>query len=105
MNTQNPSFTRYLVGAALVFLGMIFLIVAAPVSFGRSDQDKCDPWQYRDENGDCVDRPHVHHHPDVHYEPAGSEQCWVECMCEEGSYPSGNDCGPCSFVGTVCMDL
>jgi len=84
-------------------LNTVALMFALPGSLAQSDRDRCDPWQYRDDNGDCVDRPHVHHHLHVHYEPDAGEQCWIECMCEEGTYPSGNDCGGCSFVGTVCI--
>ena len=51
------------------------------------------------------DKPHVHHHHHVHYEPEGGEQCWIKNVICKGIYPSGNDCGACSFVGTVCMDL
>jgi hypothetical protein len=103
MNTQPLSFARHLVGTALMLLSVVFLIFGLPGSLGQSDQDKCDPWQYRDENGDCVDKPHVHHHYHAHYEPEAGEQCWVECMCEEGTYPGGDNCAPCSFVGTVCI--
>ena len=108
MDTQPLSFARHLVGAALMLLSVAFLIFGLPGSqalqAGNTDQDQCNEWQYRDENGDCVDKEHVHHHYHAHYDPEASEQCWIECMCEEGTSPSGDDCGPCSFVGTVCMD-
>jgi hypothetical protein len=109
MNTQLLRAVRYLVGATLTFLGVAFLIFGLPGSRAQqsqgTDQDRCYEWQYRDENGNCVDKQHVHHHYHTHYEPEGGEQCWIECMCEEGTSPSGDDCGACSFVGTVCMDL
>jgi hypothetical protein len=103
MNTQMLSFTRSLVGTALLFVSVIFLTLALPAGRGQSDQNRCYPWQYRDDNGDCVDRPHVIHIQGERHQPETGEQCWIECMCEEGTYPSGNDCGACSFVGTVCI--
>ena len=109
MNTQILRFPRSLGVRALVFAGVVFLTVALAGSrslqASNTDDCHCYEWQYCDENGDCTDKPHVHHHYHVHYEPEGGEQCWIECMCQEGTYPSGNDCGACSFVGTVCMDL
>jgi len=93
-----------LVGVALA-IGLLCLKSNAqpsPRVMAQNDQDECHPWQYRDHNGNCVDRPHViHHHPG--YEPTGGEQCWMECLCQEGTYPSGNSCSQCSYVGTVCM--
>lgn len=67
----------------------------------QQGNDQCQPWQHKDENGNCVDNPNVvHHHGD--YTPEPGETCWVECMCQEGEYPSGNSCSPCSYVGMVC---
>ena len=91
----------------LVLLGVALLIFLPVGGNGQQtrqkDQDKCDPWQYRDENGDCVDKPHVHHFHGEHHDAEGGEECWVECLCEEAQSPAGDSCAPCSFVGTVCI--
>jgi hypothetical protein len=66
----------------------------------QNDQNKCKPWQHKEDDR-CVDNPGtVHHHG--HYEPAHGEKCWVECLCYERQYPSGDSCAPCSYVGMVC---
>jgi len=104
MNTRLLILTRYLVGIALALWGLSWLFFGLPVQ-GQSqrDQDQCDPWQYRDENGDCVDKPHVHHYHAHTHMPESGEQCWVECLCERGTYPASDNCAPCEFVGTVCI--
>jgi hypothetical protein len=68
----------------------------------QDDQDQCQEWQYKGSDGICHDRPHVTHH-DPGYEASAGEQCWMECLCQEGTYPGGNGCSPCSDVGIVCM--
>jgi len=73
----------------------------APINKIQPDEERCQPWQYRDEDGHCKDRPGVHHHHG-HYDPQPGETCWIECLCREGQAPSGNSCGSCSFVGMVC---
>jgi hypothetical protein len=103
MNTQVRSFPRSLVGTVLAFVSVIFLIAGLPGTRGQSDENRCYPWQYRDDNDECVDRPHVIHFHGEHHPPETGEQCWIECMCEGETYPSGNDCGACSFLGTVCI--
>jgi hypothetical protein len=99
--------SRYFGGIVLVLLGLALLIFLPVGSNGQQtlqqDQDTCKPWQYRDENGDCVDKPHAHHFHGEHHEAEAGEECWVECLCEEGQYPGGDSCAPCSFVGTVCI--
>ena len=94
----------------LVVSVFLFIAVLAFKSSGQStqrlmaqdDQEECHPWQYRDRNGICQDKPHViHHHGD--YDPQLGEECWVECLCQEGLAPGGNGCSPCSYVGTVCI--
>src|SRR5947207_2141087 len=72
----------------------------APSLVAQRDQDKCQPWQRRDKDGDCVDNPGTVHHGG-NYVPGPGQQCWVECLCREGQYPSGSSCSPCSFVGMV----
>ena len=98
---------RYLLAALLVFFGMALLMLGSPASRGQQpqqkDQKECEPWQHRNANGDCVDRPHVHHYHGEHHAPDGGEECWVECLCEVGTYPTADTCAPCSFVGTVCI--
>jgi len=68
----------------------------------QEKKDECKPWQMKDENGNCVDRPNTHHYHGHSHQPEPGETCWVECLCHDGERPSGNDCSPCSFVGTVC---
>jgi hypothetical protein len=48
-----------------------------------------------------VDNPGTTRHHD-HYDPQPGEECWLECLCEDGQYPSGNSCSPCEYVDTVC---
>ena len=95
---------------------MVLLGVALPIVFlpfgssaqspqrlmAQNDQEECKPWQYRDDDGDCVDKPNVIHHQGD-YEPHSGQQCWVECLCRDGQYPSGDNCSPCSYVGIVCI--
>ena len=76
-------------------------IQCAPYLVAQRDEDTCRPWQYKDRDGNCVDRPGTVHHPG-NYAPRPGEQCWIECLCYEGEYPTGNSCSPCSFVGMVC---
>jgi len=103
MNTQIIiRLSRYLAGIVLVLFG-VALLTFLPVRSNGQDQDKCDPWQYRDQNGDCVDKPHTHHIHGEHHAPEAGEECWVECLCEQGQYPANDSCAPCSFVGTVCI--
>ena len=67
----------------------------------RDECEKAHPWQHT-VNGECVDKPHVtHYHGD--HSPGPGEACWIECLCDEGESPSGNSCGPCSYMGTVCI--
>jgi hypothetical protein len=66
------------------------------------NETECPRWQYKDTNGYCVDRPNVFR-PAIDYIPQAGEQCWAECLCKAGTYPSGNGCSPCSHVGTVCI--
>ncbi len=73
----------------------------SPLGPVQEREDRCPPYQHRDDNGHCVDDPGVQHHHG-HYDPEPGEQCWVECLCHEGEYPSGNSCSPCSYVGMVC---
>ena len=68
---------------------------------GDRDKDRCPPYQYKDDNGNCVDKPGTEHHHG-HHEPESGEECWDECLCREGQYPSGGSCSPCSYEGTVC---
>ena len=74
------------------------------VSMRSAQQDDCEkshPWQHK-VNGECVDKPDVHHYHG-HHDPGAGETCWIECLCRDDQTPSGNDCGACSFVGTVCI--
>jgi hypothetical protein len=108
MNTQILNrLARYGVGIALVVLGAALLIFGQPGSHGQQvrqrDQNECSPWQYRDKDGDCVDKPDVHHFHSQHHEAGSGEQCWVECLCEVGTFPASSTCAPCEFVGTVCL--
>jgi hypothetical protein len=76
------------------------------VSEQAEQQDSCEqehPWQHT-VNGKCVDKPGTIHHSGD-YEPVAGEECWVECLCYEGQYPTGESCSPCSFVGMVCIPL
>jgi hypothetical protein len=72
-----------------------------PLTPVQQKEDECHPWQHKNQNGECVDDPGVEHHHG-HYDQGPGEQCWVECLCEDGQYPSGNSCSPCSYVGMVC---
>jgi hypothetical protein len=103
VNTQIRSFTRSLVRTALAFGSVIFLIGGLSGIHGQSDENRCYPWQYRDDNGHRVDMPHVIHFQDEHHPAETGEQYWIQCMCEEETCPSGDDCGACSFLGTVCI--
>jgi hypothetical protein len=107
MNIQLLRLMRFFALSWSAVLGAALLVFALPGSRGQesqqSEEDRCYPWQYRDDHGDCVDRPHVIHFHGEHHPSEAGEQCWIECLCEEGTYPSGNDCGACSFVGTVCI--
>ena|SRR2546423_574877 len=94
----------------LLVLGLILALSANPfklnsrVSTRPSTQDKqCQEWQHK-EGDKCVDDPGVTHHPPG-YTPGREEQCWVECLCREGEYPSNESCAPCSKVGMVCKPL
>lgn len=71
-------------------------------SQGQDDKNQCHPWQEKDKNDNCVDKPGVEHHHG-HYEPQKGEKCWVECLCKEGESPADSSCAPCSYVGVVCM--
>lgn len=66
----------------------------------------CQPWQYRDNNGNCVDRPEAQHHAHGHAPEAG-EKCWevTKCMCRIGTHPAAPSCAPCSYNGTevICI--
>jgi len=68
----------------------------------QKQKDECKPWQQKDKNDNCVDKPGAIHHG-VDYAPSPGETCWVECLCREGLYPQGNSCSPCSKVGVVCI--
>src|SRR6266478_4374334 len=50
-------------------------------SEARSDEDRCRPWQHKEDDR-CVDDRDVeiHHGP---HQPEPTEQCWVvtECLC------------------------
>jgi hypothetical protein len=76
----------------------------AAASLVVAQEDECEkahPWQHK-VDGKCVDKPHVtHYHGD--HNPGEGEECWIECLCYEGQAPSGNGCGSCSYVGTVCI--
>ena len=67
----------------------------------KDECEKAHPWQHK-VNGECVDKPDVHHYHGDH-SPESGEECWIECLCHKGQYPSGNSCSPCSYVGTVCI--
>src|SRR5213082_754589 len=97
--------------AILLVVSVSLLIALLPFrSSGQSaqrlmaqdDQEECQRWQYRDRNGDCVDRRDTFR-PSGDYHPHSGEQCWVECLCHEGQFPGGNGCSPCSYVGLVCI--
>ena len=113
MKTAYP----YIIASGRRHLGKVSIALAVAassilfLSFGpngqprlmaQNDQEKCKPWQYRDDDGDCVDKPDVIHHHG-HYEPHSGEQCWVECLCRDGQYPGGDSCSPCSYEGIVCI--
>jgi hypothetical protein len=66
------------------------------------NENDCRPWQVKDQNGNCVDKPGTTHHPG-HYDPKPGEQCWVECLCEDGQRPAADNCSPCSYQGMVCV--
>jgi hypothetical protein len=72
-------------------------------SAASPEDHKCDPWQEWDPDRErCADKPGTTHHHG-HYEPGSNEQCWDECLCEEGTSPGAQSCSPCSFQGTVCI--
>jgi|ERR1700682_5974377 len=90
----------------LLLFPLLLALIAAPAAprLVTQEQDECErqhPWQHK-VNGACVDKPGVVHYHGNHSPEAG-ERCWIECLCRRGEYPSGNTCGPCSYVGTVCL--
>ena len=67
----------------------------------NNDQQQCQPWQVKDDNGNCVDGPNVFR-PGAGYSPGAGESCWAECECYNGQYPAADNCAPCSYLGQVC---
>jgi len=80
----------------------LYVVTVQPVD-DDDEKEKCKPWQVKDKDTDkCVDKPGATHHHG-HYDPGPHEQCWVECLCEEGEYPGDDSCAPCSYQGMVCV--
>jgi hypothetical protein len=107
MKTRILGSAGSVIGTVMAVVAAAVLIFAPPGSHGQQprqkDQTECNPWQYRDHNGDCVDKPDVHHFHGHAHDPGSGEQCWVECLCEIGTFPGSDSCAPCEFVGTVCL--
>jgi hypothetical protein len=80
-------------------------LCAAPMTHWRlaqnDQQQKCQPWQVEDSNGNCVDAPNTFH-PGVGYNPGPNEMCWAQCECFNGAEPAADNCAPCNYVGQVC---
>lgn len=107
MKTRILGSARSVIVTVMAVWGVALLIFGLPGIRGQQlrdrNQNECDPWQYRDEDGDCVDKPDVHHFHGQHHDAGSAEQCWVECLCRIGTFPASDSCAPCEFVGTVCI--
>ncbi|HUO92943.1 MAG TPA: hypothetical protein VMU22_08470 [Rhizomicrobium sp.] len=96
---RSISMTALLLGALLPSI-----LSAAPMThwkLAQNGQQQCEPWQVRDDNGNCVDGPNTFR-PGPGYVPGAGEMCWAECECYNGAEPAADNCAPCSYLGQVC---
>ena len=97
-----------------VLFGLVLLLgfttwspEAVTQQLSQSQSDTCDnPWQYKDSNGNCADKPNAEHHAHGQF-PEGNEACWevANCLCRTGLYPGSQSCTPCSLTRTEAICL
>ena len=96
-----------LFGLVLLLDFTAWLPEAVTQQLNQSQSNTCDnPWQYKDSNGNCADKPNAEHRTHGHV-PEGDETCWevAKCLCRTGQYPGSQSCAPCSLTGTEAICL